>query len=244
VAQATESAIALHEEAKAAYEGDAVRDQRTRIVGVVKFDGRPLRMRPVRMDADPFCVRFHNGRPQPNPSFLMTPDNELQNVFIHVKSGPGVDGKSFAPPEEAAVLDQLGCEYLPHVLGIQAGQTLSILNSDNTLHNVRMSSDNNGSFNKGMPVKGMVFNEVFSNPDMNVGFKCDVHGWMGAWLYVMEHPFFAVSDVEGRFEIRGLPPGEYTLEAIHEIKAIRPVEFKVTVEADSSIRRDVEMAGG
>ena len=142
---------------------------------------------------------------------------------------------------EAPLLDQVGCRYTPHVLGIVAGQTLTVRNSDSTLHNVKMSSEENDLLNQGQPVRGMQSQILFEEPEMGVTFKCDVHPWMGAWLNVMEHPFFAVSDVQGRFEIMGIPPGTYTLEAWHESKQIAPVQFEVEVKADTSHRKDVTL---
>ena len=227
------SSVELHDEPMAGYSGEDT----ARIVGEIRFEGKPARRKPIRMGADPYCSKAHDKKIL-NESMIVTGEGLVKNVFVYVKSG--VSGK-FTAPQTPFVMDQVGCMYRPHVAGVMAGQPLLIKNSDNTLHNVKMNSSNNGSFNEGMPVKGMVLNKVLSKPEMGVGFKCDVHPWMSAYLYIMRHPFFSVSDVEGRFEIVGLPPGTYTLEAIHESKKILPVTFEITVAGDTSYRMDVTL---
>jgi len=228
------SAIKLHDEPTAALEDGG----NGRVVGVVKFEGKPPRRKPIRMGADQFCTKAHKGTKVLTQSIVVNDDGALQYAFIYVKSG--LSG-SFAPPAQAAVINQVGCMYLPHVTGVMTGQPLLIINSDNTLHNVKMNSANNGSFNEGMPVPGMQLTKSLSKPELGVPLRCDVHPWMNAVLHVMDHPFFSVSDVEGRFEITGLPPGTYTLEAVHENKKITPTTFEVTITADTSHRVDVTL---
>ncbi len=226
------SSITLHD-ATAPYDGQG----KGRVVGVIKFDGKPPRRKPIRMSADAFCNKAHDEKVF-DPSTIVNDDGTVQNAFVYVKSG--LSG-SFSPPSTQVVMDQVGCMYRPHVVGVMAGQPLLILNSDNTLHNVKMNSSSNGSFNEGMPVQGMQIQKTLSKQEMGISFKCDVHPWMGALLYVTDHPFFGVSDVEGRFEIKGLPPGTYTLEVVHENKKIAPVTFDVTVQADTSHREDATL---
>ena len=228
------STIKLHDEPTAAYGGAG----KGRVVGVVKFEGKPPRRKPIRMGADQFCSKAHKGTKILTQSMVINDDSTMRHAFIYVKSG--LSG-SFAAPSTPAVIDQVGCMYRPHVTGVMAGQPLLILNSDNTLHNVKMNSANNGAFNEGMPVPGMQLNKTLSKPELGVTLRCDVHPWMNAFLHVVDHPFFSVSDVEGRFEITGLPPGTYTLEAVHESKKIAPITFEVTVTADTSNRVDVTL---
>jgi plastocyanin len=143
------------------------------------------------------------------------PGSTLQNVFVYVKDGLG--GLAFPVPATPVVLEQRGCMYRPRVLGIRTGQTLEILNSDATLHNIHAVPMHNAEFNKAQQTRGFVSTHVFSTSEVMVPFKCDVHRWMNAWVGVMDHPFFAVTGPDGSFEITGLPPGTYTIEAVHEM---------------------------
>jgi len=112
-------------------------------------------------------------------------------------------------------LDQDGCRYHPHVLGIQVGQTLAIKNSDGILHNIKAKAKANRPFNISQPAV-MTSTKTFDKPEVMVALECNVHGWMHAWLAVLPHPFFGVSGGDGSFTIKGLPPGTYTIEAWHE----------------------------
>jgi hypothetical protein len=114
------------------------------------------------------------------------------------------------------VLAQEGCTYRPHVFGIQVGQTLDIVNGDETLHNVHATPSRNGEFNLAQTSKGSRNTRVFRTHEVLVPFKCDVHKWMKAYVGVVEHPFFAVTGRDGSFALQGLPPGTYTIEAVHE----------------------------
>jgi plastocyanin len=124
-------------------------------------------------------------------------------------------------PSTAVVLDQKGCRYVPHVLGVQVGQPVEVLNSDPTLHNVHAVPMSNSEFNTGQPLQGMKRAHTFTAREVMVPFKCDVHPWMHAYIGVLDHPFFAVSGADGSFQLTGLPPGTYTIEAWHETLGAR-----------------------
>jgi plastocyanin len=128
----------------------------------------------------------------------------------------GLGNLKFPVPATAVTLDQKGCSYNPRVFGIQVGQSLDIVNSDETLHNIHALPMANREFNRGQALQGMKYTTVFTTPEVMLPFKCDVHKWMNAWVGVVTHPFYAVSGAGGRFEIKGLPPGTYTIEAWHE----------------------------
>ena len=136
-------------------------------------------------------------------------------MFVYIKDGLG-NKYLFDTPTDPVVLDQKGCHYLPHVVGLRATQPLQVVNSDNTLHNVHGMPENNREFNQGQPVPGMKNSVTFAVPEVLIPFKCDVHGWMHAYVGVVSHPYFAVSDKAGKFELRTIPPGTYTIEAVHE----------------------------
>ena len=147
--------------------------------------------------------------------FIVGDDGSLQNVFVYVKEGLG--DRTFDAPSEPVVLNQDGCRYTPHVFGIQVGQPLQVLNSDPTLHNIHATPTTNQEFNTGQPIEGMTFDHAFTDVEVMVPFKCDVHSWMNANVGVLDHPYYAVSGEGGAFDISRLPPGDYVIEAWHEM---------------------------
>lgn len=181
------------------------------ISGKVTVEGDVPEAEVIRMNADPVCLSETSGD-QLTEYFLLGEEGALGNVFVYVKEG--VNG-TFDPPSSAVTMDQKGCRYNPHVFGIQVGQTLTIANSDPTLHNVHALPVSNEEFNMGQPVP-MKFDRVFNTEEIMVPFKCDVHSWMNAYVGVLSHPFFAISGEGGSFSIDNLPAGDYVIEAWHE----------------------------
>ena len=183
------------------------------ITGTVKFTGTAPENETLAMNADPTCVAAHSG-PIKAETVIVNGNGALKNVFVYVKEG--LEGKTFPPPASAMTIDQKGCMYSPHVFGIQVGQTLEIVNSDSTLHNIHSLAEKNKQFNLGMPIQGMKLTKKFEAPEVMVKMKCDVHPWMSAYIGVLPHSFYAVTDDQGNFQIKDLPDGEYTFEAWHE----------------------------
>jgi plastocyanin len=179
----------------------------------------------IGMDADPVCASLHPG--EVHTEKVVADDNgNLANVFVYVKSG--LEGKSFPAPATAHVLDQMGCQYHPHISGMQVGQTLVIRNSDPTLHNVHALPSSNKEFNQGQPFQGMELEHTFDQREVMVPFKCDVHPWMSSYMAVLDHPFFGVTSETGKFSIESLPAGDYVVEAWHEEFGTQTVEVTVT----------------
>ena len=135
-------------------------------------------------------------------------------MFVYVKDGLG--NYAYDPPTDSPKIDQHECRYHPHVFGMRVGQTLEIINSDPTLHNIHAMPKANSEFNNGQPIQGMKMSHTFDKQEVMVPFKCDVHGWMNAYVGVLPHPYFAVTKDDGKFELPNLPPGTYTIEAWHE----------------------------
>jgi plastocyanin len=136
-------------------------------------------------------------------------------VFVYIKDGLG-NKYLFDTPTEPVDLDQKGCMYHPHVVGVRVGQPLRVINSDQTMHNVHGMPQTNREFNKSQPITGQKDSFTFTAPEVMIPFKCDVHGWMNAYVGVVNHPYFAVTGHGGTFALRSVPPGTYTVEAWHE----------------------------
>lgn len=187
--------------------------QAATIKGKAVYEGAVPALKPIKMGADPICLSKHTDAVKTD--FLVIGEgNTLANVFVRVVSG--VPKKKYPTPTEPAVLDQKGCMYSPHVMGVMVNQPIDILNPDGTLHNVHAMAKANKSFNIAMPKFRKKITRKFDKPEVMVKMKCDVHPWMMGYIGVMDHPYFAVSDTAGAFSIADLPGGEYEVEAWHE----------------------------
>lgn len=182
------------------------------ISGRVLLDGAPPVNAQIKMSADPFCIRA-NKDGAALESFVVA-DGGLDNVFVHVKDGLGKYW--FDTPTGPVKLDQNGCRYTPHVFGVQVNQPVEISNSDSTLHNVHALASVNKEFNFGQHIAGQKNTQKFARPEVMVTLKCDVHSWMNAYAGVVAHPYFAVTANGGRFELKNVPAGTYTIETWHE----------------------------
>ena len=201
------------------------------INGKVKLKGTPPAEKQISFGAnEATCGKAHGGKPMTTRHYVVGADNGLANVFVYIKEG----AKPTPPSGEGPTLDQVGCEYTPYIMGVQAGQDFSIKNSDPFMHNIHATPKVNKEFNNAQPVP-MVSKKKFEKPEVMVRMKCDVHDWMFAYIGVVDHPYFAVTDKDGSFKIPNVPAGDYTLEFVH-MKA-SPVgkakTEKVTVGGDA-----------
>ena len=191
----------------------AVYGQAATLTGTVTFNGTPPSFKPIKMDADPICLTKHTEPVYPE-TLVLGDGNSMGNVFVQIKSG--LAPKQYPAPQDPVVLTQEGCHYAPHIFGIMIGQTLKVLNPDGTLHNVHALSKVNPEFNLAMPKFRTETTKTFDKAEPMFAFKCDVHPWMTAWVAVVEHPFFAVTQKDGKFSIPNLPAGTYEVEAWQE----------------------------
>ena len=197
--------------------------------GRVNFDGKPPKKRSIKMDADPVCGSSHK-EPDYNQSFIINEAGYLQNVLVYLKDVK-YDGNT---PDTQAVLDQNGCMYSPHVQGMMVGQELLIKNSDATLHNIHGLAKLNSEFNFAMPKVVKEKSIKMAKAENSIKIKCDVHSWMKAYVSVFDHPYFAVTDDSGHYQIDNIPPGDYEVIAWQEKFKDKTLNASVTVSDSAS----------
>jgi plastocyanin len=206
------------------------------ISGKITYDGAVPAPEKVKLSADPKCQGMH---PQGLEKRAVRVSNGgLADVFVWVKSG--ISG-TYPPPSDAVVLDQKGCNYEPHIITVQAGQPLKIRNDDDTLHNIHPRPTVNQEFNIGQPRKGMENTHTFDKQEIMIPVGCDVHPWMRSYISVVGHPFFAVSKDDGTYEIKGLPAGDYEIEAYHE--KLKTMTGKASVKDGEAAKLDLAFKG-
>lgn len=180
--------------------------------GEIHFEGAVPPAQPIDMSQDPACVL--PGVPANVGQAYQVSNGRLQNVYVYVKQG--LEKYSFQPPQGPVELDQQGCRYIPHVLAMRAGQKLIIRNSDLAMHNVHPGPKNNPGWNISQMPKAEPIEKTFEKPEVMLPVSCNQHPWMKMYVNVADHPYFAITREDGKFEIKDLPPGEYTIAAVHE----------------------------
>lgn len=207
--------------------------------GKITLKGQPPHERAIDMSGDPECAKMYST-PVKTRWYVVGPNGELANVFVFVKSGPAVDGKTFEPPKVKVTLQLKDCLFDPYVFGVQVNQEIEITSSDlKILHFVRATqTENNPESLKGLgdperwkhsPPLQMKVTHKFEKPEVGrpVRFKDDVHPWEFAWCFVVPHPFFEVTRETGAYKLSGLSPGKYAIEAWHQRCGTQTVEVAV-----------------
>ena len=208
------------------------------IGGTISFAGAAPEKRGISMTADPVCA---SASPDAEAEDIVVNGDKLANVFVYIKDGKvgekNFSGFKFDPPAQAATLDQKGCKYVPHVLGVQVNQQFNVINSDPTAHNVNADAKQTEKFNQGQSPGAPPIVKQFKRAETVIPVKCNQHPWMRAYVGVLQHPFFGVTDKDGKFEIKGVPAGTYTLVAWHE-KYPQGLTQSVTVGAGAAATSD------
>jgi plastocyanin len=204
------------------------------VSGTVKFDGAVPKAAKIDMSQDPACKGMNEAEG------IVVDNGDLANVFVYVKDGFGT--RTFDVPKDAVVLDQSGCKYHPHVLGVMAGQTVDIKNDDQTTHNIHPTPKDNREWNESQPPSSPAIEKNFAREEIMLPVKCNQHPWMKMYINVVKSPFYAVTDKSGKYEIKGLPPGDYTIAFVQE--KLGEQDQKVTVAAKESKTVDQSFKAG
>jgi plastocyanin len=178
------------------------------VSGQAKMGGIAPKPSKIDMSQDPACKGTNEAEA------VVVDNGELANVFVYVKDGLG--SRTFDVPKDPVVLDQSGCKYHPHVLGVMAGQTVQIKNDDQTTHNIHPTPKDNREWNESQPPAAAPIEKSFAREEIMLPVKCNQHPWMKMYVNVVKSPFYAVTDKSGKYEIKGLPPGDYTIAFVHE----------------------------
>lgn len=194
------------------------------VSGTVNLAGTAPKAAKIDMSQDPACKGTNTAET------VVANGSKLANVFVYVKDGLG--NRTFDVPKDAVTIDQSGCKYHPHVLGVMAGQTLKIVNSDPTTHNIHPTPADNREWNESQPPQAPALEKTFAREELMLPVKCNQHPWMKMYVNVVKTPFYAVTGPDGKFEIKGLPPGDYTFAFVQE--KLGTQEQKVTLAAKDS----------
>jgi plastocyanin len=227
-------ALVLSQNVSAAGEG--------KITGTVKYSGTPPHERPIDMSKEPYCQKLHASNPVHTENVVVGPDGGLEWVVLYISDGlPGSAASEV--PSEKPKWDQKGCQYIPHVMSLDAGQHFLVINSDPTSHNIHpmpTPGSGNNQWNKSQPPGAPPIDSVWSAEEVAIPVKCNIHPWMHGYMAVVKGPT-AVSDEKGSYTITGVPPGSYTVTAWQEM--LGKQTEKVTVAAGKPATADFTFKG-
>ena len=203
------------------------------INGTIKYAGQAIQKKKLKVTIDKYIC----GDYKDDESFMLSPDKGIGNAVVSLLLGPGGNGAATPQPVEVK-MNQKNCVFLPHVLVVPVGGTVNFLTSDRLLHNTHSRSKINPPFNRAQP-KGRTIRVKFKKPEI-IRVDCDLHSWMHAWVIVANHQFYAVTDAQGEFVLRDVPPGNYTLQVWHESLGTTKKKVSVTNEGMTPVM--LEMA--
>ncbi|MGB8886794.1 MAG: carboxypeptidase regulatory-like domain-containing protein [Candidatus Korobacteraceae bacterium] len=197
------------------------------ITGTITFEGAAPTPKQIDMSNDPGCKGSAASEQ------VVVDDGHLANVLVYVKDGLG--NRSFNPPQQIVTIKQEGCRYVPHMVAVMTGQPVRFEDTDQTLHNIHSMSKHNSEWNQSQMPNSGPLDKKFSNPEVMIPIKCNQHPWMYMYLSVIGNPFFAVTGKDGKFSLQGLPPGTYTIAAVHEKYGEQTQTVTVGAKEDKSI---------
>ena len=211
------------------------------VTGTISFAGKAPAPVTIDTSMDPACSIGSTGNVTAEQ--IVVSAGKLANVFLYVKTGPAAATQPAPTPTQPVILDQKGCRYTPHVIAVQQGGTVEFHNSDSTMHNIHTmpTAVGNETIDVSQGPKGAPQSKQFLKPELMIPVRCNNHPWMNAFINVSATPFFAVSDNAGHFDLRGLPPGDYVLGAVHE--KLGEQTLSVHLAPDTAAKADFSFAG-
>lgn len=195
------------------------------IMGTVKLDGTPPKMKIINMAAEPDCAKDHANSPAMTQDVLTGENGALENVVVYLQGD--FSGYKFDEPTTPVTIDQKGCMYEPHVLALRTGQPLDVVNSDPVTHNIHPVPKDNREWNESQPPGASPIMQSFAREEVAIPVKCNVHPWMKAYMAVLNNPYFQVTGKDGSFDLKDVPPGTYKLIAWHELYGMQEQDITV-----------------
>ena len=205
------------------------------IVGTVKLDGPTPHQKPIDMSKDPVCVQARGGAPATMENVVVGTNGGLANVVVYISQG--LTGNEAGTPSQPATIDQKGCQYVPHVVALNIGQHMTVLNSDKTAHNIHPQPSpggGNAQWNKSQTAGSSPIDIAWTNQEVAIPVKCNIHPWMHAYIAVVKGPF-GVSNDSGSFKLDNVPPGTYTLTAWQETYGIQTQNVTVAAGKPAAV---------
>jgi plastocyanin len=204
-----------------------------KITGTVKLDGAAPHMKGIDMSKDPYCVKVNANNTPKMENVVVGTSGGLENVVLYISEGLS----SAQPATTVQVFDQKNCQYTPHVLAMNPGQTFKVTTSDQTAHNIHPNPNpmtGNIPWNQSQPPGAPPVVKSWKTPEM-IEVKCNIHPWMHGWFAVVKGPY-ATTDESGNFTINNVPPGNYTVTAWQEVLGSQTA--KVTVTSGAAAKAD------
>ncbi len=203
------------------------------VTGAITFAGAKPARQAISMEADEGCQKAHAGKPAYDEAVATGKNGALANAFVYIQAG--LEGKKFEPNTQAVVLDQRGCMFVPHIIGLRPGQTLDLKNGDSVAHNVHPLPVNNREWNQEQTPQAPGVEHRFARPEIMIPVKCNIHAWMHSYIGVVDHPYFAVTGPDGTFQWKNVPPGDYTVAVWHEKFGKQEQQVHVAASASAAV---------
>jgi plastocyanin len=190
--------------------------------GKVTVEGVTVMAKTINMASEPGCAKMYSTPPK-SEDLVVGQGSALENVVVYISAGAPEES---APTQPVQVV-QKGCRFAPHVVAMQTGQPVQMVNEDSTSHNIHPLATNNREWNKAEPPGTTPLTESFARPEF-ISVKCNVHPWMHAYFAVLKTSHYAVTGDNGAFSLNNLPAGKYTITAWHETLGTQTQEITIT----------------
>ncbi len=209
--------------------------------GTIHLDGTPPKMKAINMSAEAACAKEHSTPPT-SQEVVAGKSGALENVVVYLQGD--FSKYKFDAPQSPATITQKGCMYEPHVLALETGQPLQVVNADPVTHNIHPLPKDNREWNESQPPGAQPINQTFAHAEIPIPVKCNIHPWMKAYIGVFNHPYFAVTGPDGSFDLKNIPPGTYTLVTWQELYGTQQQQVTIAPKESKTLNLTIQAAAG